>query len=76
MEAQKRRQIEYHEREHYRESSPRIPDNSHPYVAWLNSYRLRKAIDMMRVSVRGKTILSLCGGDARRRTSSHDRERM
>jgi len=63
MEDQKRRQVEYHEREHYRAVQPRIIDNSHPYVEWLNNYRLAKAVQMMRVSLSGKTLLSICGGD-------------
>jgi SAM-dependent methyltransferase len=63
METQKRRQIEYHEKEHYRVREPRIVDNSHPYVEWLNNYRLRTASHMMRVDLSGKTVLSVCGGD-------------
>jgi len=63
MEDQKRRQVEYHETEHYRASEPRIVDNSHPYVAWVNTYRLRKAAEMMRNSIAGKSVLSICGGD-------------
>jgi SAM-dependent methyltransferase len=63
MEAQKRQQVEYHEREHYLPSQHRVVDNSHPYVEWLNNYRLRKAAEMMGASLRGKTVLSICGGD-------------
>ncbi len=63
MEEQKRRQVEYHEREHYRAGQPRITDNNHPYVEWLNSYRLRKTTEMMRVPLCGKSVLSVCGGD-------------
>ena len=63
MEDQKRRQVEYHEREHYRADQPRFVDNSHPFVAWLNHYRLRRAVQMMRVSLAGKSVLSVCGGD-------------
>jgi ubiquinone/menaquinone biosynthesis C-methylase UbiE len=63
MENQKRRQVEYHEKQHYRAVRPRAIDNSHPYVAWLNNYRLAKVVEMMRVSLSGKTVLSLCGGD-------------
>jgi SAM-dependent methyltransferase len=63
MEDQKNRQVEYHEKEHYRAGKPRIIDNSHPYVEWLNSYRLRMATQMMGVSLLGKSILSICGGD-------------
>jgi SAM-dependent methyltransferase len=63
METQKRRQVEYHEKEHYRISEPRAIDNSHPYVAWLNNCRLNKAAQMMHVSLEGKTILTVCGGD-------------
>lgn len=63
MEAQKRQQVEYHEREHYRASNYRVVDNSHPYVEWLNNYRLRRATEMMGVPLAGKTVLSICGGD-------------
>src|SRR5438874_7934312 len=63
MEDQKRRQVEYHEKEHYRAVRPRIIDNSHPYIEWLNNYRLGKVVEMMRVSLPGKTVLSVCGGD-------------
>src|SRR5262249_22241478 len=63
MEDQKRRQVEYHEREHYRVRKPRVVDNSHSYVEWLNTYRLRKAVEMMQVSLSGRTVLSICGGD-------------
>lgn len=63
MEDQKLRQVQYHEREHYRALEPRIADNTHPYVSWLNNYRLRKAAEMMRDSIAGKTVLSMCGGD-------------
>ena len=63
MEGQKRRQIEYHELAHYRRSTPRQPDNSNPLVAWLNNYRLQKMMEMIRTSLAGKSVLSLCGGD-------------
>ena len=63
IEDQKRRQVEYHEKEHYRAQKPRAVDNSHPYVEWLNNYRLRKAQQMMQASLAGKTVLSICGGD-------------
>ncbi len=63
MEDQKRRQVDYHEREHYNRLRPRIPDNSHPYIEWLNTYRLAKAERMMRTTVAGKTMLSVCAGD-------------
>ena len=63
MEAQKRRQVEYHEREHYSARQPRIIDNSHPYVEWLNNYRHRTVLQMMGVSLSGKSVLSVCGGD-------------
>ena len=63
MEAQKRCQVEYHEREHYSARQPRIIDNSHPYVEWLNNYRHRTALQMMGVSLSGKSVLSVCGGD-------------
>jgi len=63
MEDQKRRQVAYHEKEHYRACQPRVVDDSHPYVEWLNGYRLRKAAEMMQVSLAGKTVVSICGGD-------------
>jgi ubiquinone/menaquinone biosynthesis C-methylase UbiE len=63
MEDQKLRQIRYHEKEHYRADQPRQTDNTHPYIAWLNTYRLRKAGQMMEGSLSGKTVLSVCGGD-------------
>src|SRR5712691_1002942 len=63
MEDQKRRQVEYHEREHYRACQPREIDNSNPLIAWLNSYRLRRMVEMMGVPLAGKTVLSVCGGD-------------
>jgi len=63
MEEKKRRQVQYHESEHYRRSTPRRPDNSNPLVAWLNNYRLRKMMEMIRTSLAGKSVLSLCGGD-------------
>jgi ubiquinone/menaquinone biosynthesis C-methylase UbiE len=63
MEDQKLRQVEYHENVHYRADQPRFVDNSHPFVAWLNHYRLRRAVRMMRVSLPGKSMLSVCGGD-------------
>jgi ubiquinone/menaquinone biosynthesis C-methylase UbiE len=63
IEDQKRRQVEYHEREHYRACEPRMADNSHRYVEWLNNYRLATATQMMRVPLSGKTLLSVCGGD-------------
>jgi ubiquinone/menaquinone biosynthesis C-methylase UbiE len=63
MEEQKWRQVEYHEREHYRAREPRQPDNSNPLIAWLNSYRLRKMVEIIGVPLAGKTVLSVCGGD-------------
>jgi ubiquinone/menaquinone biosynthesis C-methylase UbiE len=63
MEDQKRRQVEYHEKEHYRADQPRFVDSSHPYVKWLNNYRLQKAMQMMHVPLSGKPVLSVCGGD-------------
>lgn len=63
MEDQKRRQVEYHEREHYCAWQPREVDNSNPLIAWLNSYRLRRMVEMMGVPLAGKTVLSVCGGD-------------
>lgn len=58
-----RRQVEWHEREHYRAGSPRNPDNSHPAVAWLNGFRLRKLLELLPEPLAGRTVLSLCGGD-------------
>ncbi len=63
MEDQKRRQIEYHEAEHYCARQPRQADNSNPLIAWLNSYRLRKMVEMIGTPPAGKAVLSLCGGD-------------
>jgi ubiquinone/menaquinone biosynthesis C-methylase UbiE len=63
MEDQKRRQVEYHEREHYRPDAPRQSDNSNPFIAWLNHYRLRKMVEAMGEPLPGKTILCICGGD-------------
>jgi hypothetical protein len=62
MEDQKRRQVEYHEREHYCAWQPREVDNSNPLIAWLNGYRLRRMVEMIGVPLAGKTVLS----DARR----------
>src|SRR5262245_33962442 len=63
MEEQKRRQIEYHEREHYRAGQPRQADNSNPLIAELNAYRLQKLLELIGSDLRGKTVLSVCGGD-------------
>ncbi len=63
MEDQKRRQVEYHEREHYTSGLPRQVDNSNPLIAWLNYYRIRKMVKMIGTPLSGKTILCLCGGD-------------
>jgi ubiquinone/menaquinone biosynthesis C-methylase UbiE len=63
MEDQKRRQVEYHEREHYRAGRPRQADNSNPLIASLNTYRLRKMVDMIGTSLDGKSVLSVSGGD-------------
>jgi SAM-dependent methyltransferase len=63
MESQKKRQVEYHEREHYRAGAPRKIDNTDPLVGWLNGYRLRKMIEMIGVPLAGKSVLSVCGGD-------------
>jgi ubiquinone/menaquinone biosynthesis C-methylase UbiE len=63
MEDQKQQQVEYHEREHYSSVTPREADNSNPLVAWLNTYRLRKALDIIAVPLSGKTVLCSCGGD-------------
>lgn len=63
MEDQKRRQVEYHEREHYCQVRPRQFDNSNPLIAWLNGFRLRKIMEMIGVPLAGKTVLSVCGGD-------------
>src|SRR5260370_17273201 len=63
MEDQKSRQVEYHEREHYRAGHPRQADNSNPLIASLNTYRLRKMVDMIGTSLDGKSVLSVSGGD-------------
>ena len=63
MEEQKRRQVEYHEREHFRALRPREVDNRNPLIAWLNAYRLRKLLEMIGIRLTGKTVLSVCGGD-------------
>jgi ubiquinone/menaquinone biosynthesis C-methylase UbiE len=63
MEDQKLRQVALHDKEFYRWEQPRIADNSHPYIAWLNNHRLLKAAKMMGMSLAGKTLLSICGGD-------------
>ena len=63
VESQKREQIEYHERVHYSAGKPRAIDNRHPYVQWLNGYRLRTALTMAGGAVAGKSVLSVCGGD-------------
>ncbi len=63
LEEQKRRQVEYHENEHFCAHRPRQADNSNPLVAWLNGYRLRKMIEMTGTTFAGKTVLSVCGGD-------------
>ena len=63
MEDQKKRQVEYHEREHYRLGHPRQADNRNPLIASLNSYRLRKMIEMIGVPLNGKSVLSVSGGD-------------
>ena len=60
---QKRRQVEYHEREHYCADKPRRPDRSNPLVEFLNSYRLRKMVEIIGAPLDGKTALSVCGGD-------------
>ncbi len=63
MEDQKRRQVEYHEREHYKSGTFRQADNSNPLIAWLNYYRIRKMINMIGTPISGKTVLCVCGGD-------------
>ncbi len=63
MESQKVRQLEYHKDVIFSELAPREPDNSNPLVAWLNTYRLRKTLEMIGASLSGKTVLSVCGGD-------------
>jgi len=55
--------VEYHEREHYDSLRPRVIDNGHPLIAWLNNYRLLKALEMIGEPFAGKTVLSVCGGD-------------
>lgn len=63
MEEQKRRQVEYHEREHYCACNPRRADSSNPLVGFLNGYRLRKMTEIIGAPLAGKTVLSVCGGD-------------
>ncbi len=63
MEDQKRRQVEYHERVHYRPTHPRHPDEINPLIAWVNEYRLNKMIEMIGTPLSGKTVLTVCGGD-------------
>src|SRR2546426_3959424 len=63
MEDQKKRQVEYHECEHYRAGQPRQADNRNPLIASLNKYRLRKMMEMIGTSLDGKSILSVSGGD-------------
>ena|SRR3989442_1506744 len=63
MEQQKKRQVEYHECEHYRTGQPRQADNRNPLIASLNAYRLRKMLAMIGTPLRGKSVLSVCGGD-------------
>src|SRR6266568_6795947 len=63
MEHQKKRQVEYHEREHYRAGQPRQADNRNPLIASLNTYRLRKLVELIGTSLHGKSVLSVCGGD-------------
>ncbi len=63
MEHQKKRQVEYHEREHYRAGQPRQADNRNALIASLNTYRLRKLVELIGASLHGKSVLSVCGGD-------------
>src|SRR5438552_18543737 len=63
MEQQKLRQVEYHEREHYRAGRPRQADNRNPLIASLNTYRLRKMMEMIGAPLSGKSVLSVSGGD-------------
>ncbi len=63
MDSQKHRQVEYHDREHYGSGAPRHADNGNPLIAWLNSYRIRKMLDMIGTPLSGKTVLCVCGGD-------------
>jgi ubiquinone/menaquinone biosynthesis C-methylase UbiE len=63
MESQKKRQLEYHEREHFHRGRPREADNRNPLIASLNTYRLRKLMEMMGKCLQGKSVLSVCGGD-------------
>jgi hypothetical protein len=63
METQKRRQVEYHDREHYRAEAPRRPDRSNPIVAWLDTCRLRIMLELMGSPLDGRTVLTVCGGD-------------
>lgn len=54
--------MDYHEREHFHRGQPREADNRNPLIASLNTYRLRKLMDMMG-NLQGKSVLSVCGGD-------------
>ena len=63
MEPQKKRQVEFHKKELYSSGTPREADNSNPLIAWLNNYRLRKMMEMLGISLSGKSVLSVCGGD-------------
>ena len=63
MEQQKKSQVEYHEREHYRAGQPRQADNRNPLIASLNTYRMRKMMEIIGSSLHGKSVLSVCGGD-------------
>ncbi len=63
MEDQKRHQVEYHEREHYKASLPRHAEDTNPLIAWLNNYRLNKMMQVIGTSLAGKSVLSVCGGD-------------
>jgi SAM-dependent methyltransferase len=60
---QKKRQVAYHEAQHYTADSPRHPGNSHPAIAWLNTYRLRRGLSLTGESLAGQRVLSVCGGD-------------
>jgi len=55
--------VEYHEREHYRAGQPRQADNRNPLIASLNTFRLRRMLEMIGTSLSGKYVLSVCGDD-------------
>jgi ubiquinone/menaquinone biosynthesis C-methylase UbiE len=65
MQTQKKRQLEYHTAEVYRDGTCNEPDERNPLVAWLNNYRINKMMEMIGGPLLGKSVLSVCGGDGR-----------